>query len=451
MTRRLPLPQPRSRPPLGSKARACLAFSGLFAAALVSSVHGQEIPRPSYARQKAKVVEPSMGNFRVGEVILRVDASLQTEFVDNVDLSKVAKADVIVTPQIGISAIWAVTKMNTLRLRSSLGYIYYFNNPNLNRQQMTISPDSALSFDMFIGDVKINLHNQFSLTQEAVSQGTLSGVAQLERFTNTMGLSILWDTNDIVWTLGYDHYTFITLGGANSSSGTVAASLSNYDHSTDQISGSVAVKMNSALIGGIETTAFYSEYPDRSESNYSGLSGGAYFELQVTKYTHMFLNGGMKGYFSGEAAPGSVAVDSTTAAQPSSGDPTGYYASMSFVHRLNRFYSDRLDLGHTDEIDAIGGHTLTNYVRYNANWRVNSRFILGLGLFFEDVTIAAGSALGGTVASDYRRYGASLSTGLQVSDHFNLGLSYDFLNKIAERPSESYTRNRFTISLGYRF
>jgi hypothetical protein len=431
--------------------RASLAAATAFIAMLSQHAHGQEIPRPSYARQKQLTALPTVSNFKVGEVLLRVDAHETTQFVDNVDLSSTKKADVLVNPEIGINATWAVTKLNTLRFRAAVGYAYYLNSPLLNRQTMTISPDSALSFDVYAGDVKINFHNQFSLQQDALSQGSLSGVATVERFTNTAGLSVLWDTNDVVWNLGYDHYNFITLGGANSSSGTVASTLSTLDHSTDQVSASVAVKLSSVLIGGVEGTVAYSNYPEQPDSNYTAISAGPYFEMQLTKYTHMFLAGGYKGYYSGANAVGSVSVSSTTAAQPSQGDPSGYYANVSFVHRMNRYYSDRLDFSHTDDVDALGGHTQTDSIKYGGNWRVNQRLSLAVAVYFDTVHILAGSALGGTVASDYSRFGGSLGTGFQLTEHLDVGLSYQYVKKMAQRASESYSQNSVTISLGYRF
>ena len=432
-------------------------FKGWFAmpmalAALLSEqAEGQEVPRPSYARQKEKTSLPTLSNFRIGEVLLRVDAHLTMEFVDNVDLSAIPKADFIVTPEVGISATWAVTKLNTLRFRTALGYSYYFSNPRLNRQTTTISPDSALSFDLYAGDFKINFHNQFSLQQEAVSQGTLSGVAQLERFTNTLGFSILWDTNDVVWNLGYDHYNFFTLSEANASGGSTTSAISNVDHSTDQVSASTAVKINSALIGGFEGVAGYSDYPKQPASNYTNLSAGPFFEMQLTRYTHAFLSGGYKGFFAGANAPGSVSVSTTSAAQIAQGDPSGYYANFSLVHRLNRYYSDRLEIGHTDEVEALSGHVQSNSVRYVASWRVNPQVTLSGGLSFEDVRVIAGSALGGTVASDYTRFGGSLNTGYQISRHLGVSLAYQFYKKDAVRVSENYVQNRVIISLGYQF
>ncbi len=445
------LPGSRVREAVVSGWRCWLMVPMAFGAMLAQQAGAQEIPRPSYARQKQRTVLPTVSNFRIGEVLMRVDAHLSTQFTDNVDLSQTPKSDLLMNPEIGVNATWAVTKLNTLRFRAAVGYAYYLNSPLLNRQTMTISPDSALSFDIYAGDVKINLHNQFSLQQDAISQGSLSGVATVERFTNTAGFSVLWDTNDVVWNVGYDHYNFITLGGANSSSGSVASTLSTLDHSTDQVSVSVAVKLSTVLIGGIEGTAGYSDYPEQTDSNYSAISFGPFFEMQLTKYTHVFMSGGYKGYYSGANAVGSVAVSSATAAQPSQGDPTGYYANVGFVHRLNRYYSDRLDFSHSDDVDALGGHSATDTIRYSGSWRVNRRLALGIGLFIEDVRILAGSALGGTVASDYSRVGASLSTGYQLTEHLDLALSYQYFRKTAERESESYSQNSVTISLGYRF
>ena len=457
MTRRFPLSQPIKKIP-GARAvqgsavvRGCAAVPFALLALLSGHADGQEVPRPSYARQKEKTALPTISNFKIGEVLLRVDAHLTTEFVDNVDASSTPKADLIVTPEVGISATWAVTKLNTLRFRGGLGYSYYFNSPRLNRQTTTINPDSALSFDVYAGDVKINFHDQFSLQQEAISQGTLSGVAQLERFTNTIGTAVLWDTNDVVWNLGYDHFNFLTLGGANSSSGATATAISNLDHSTDQISASASVKMSSVLIGGVEGTEAYSDYPKSPDSNFTSISAGPFFEFQLTRYTHVFLSGGYKGYFAGANAPGSVSVSSTSAAQVAAGDPGGVYANFSLVHRLNRYYSDRLELSRTDEVEALSGHVQSNSARYSGNWRVNQTVSLGTGLFFDDVHVVSGSALGGSVASDFIRYGATLNTGYRISQHVGVSLAYQFLKKEAVRSSESYVQNRITISLGYQF
>ncbi len=430
-----------------------LAVAALLVACFPVKANAQEVPRPSSARIVEKNTPPSASGatFKVGEVLLRVEARMAVEFVDNVDLTRQKKADLIISPEVSVNALWAVTKLNTLQFRAGLGYSYYINSPTLNRQQTTIAPDSALNFNVYAGDVKINFHERFSLQQESTSQGTLSGIAQVERFTNTLGVSVLWDTNDVIWNAGYDHYTFLTLGGANSSSGSSAATLSRLDHSTDQFSASIATKVTSSVIAGLEGTVAYSDYPKQPESNFTSITVGPYVEMQLTKYTHLFLSGGFKGYYSGANAPGSVSLSSTTAAQPATGDPTGLYGNLSFVHRLNRLYSDHLDIAHSDDVEGLSGHTQANTVRYGGVWTVNPRMSLSTTLFFEDVRIISGSALGGGVASNFRRFGGTLSTGWQVSPRVGASLSYQYLKKQAVRATENYSQNRVTFALGYRF
>jgi hypothetical protein len=458
MTRRIPVPTPKQGRTSCRRAQVCgfvyrvwFAAPVIFAALLSQHAHGQEIPRPSYARQVQQTALPTLANLKVGEVLLRVDMHETTDFVDNVDLSQHGKSDMIVTPEIGLNVTWAVTKLNTLQFRAAIGYAYYMNNPTLNRQSMTIAPDTALNFNVYAGDVKINFHDQMSMQQESLSQGALSGIATLNRFTNTAGMSILWDTNDVVWNLAYDHYNFITIGGANSSSGTTASTVSKLDHSTDQVSASAAVKINSVLIGGIEAVGSYSDYPADTASNFSSISAGPYFEWQMTRYTHVYLSGGYKGYYSGANAAGSVSVSSTTAAQPSEGNPTGYYASLAFVHRLNRYYSDRLDFAHTDDVDALNGHNQSESVKYSGTWRINTKLNLAAGMYYENVRILAGSSLGGTPSSDYWRVGGSLGTSYQISQHVDASISYQCVIKTAKVATQDYTQNKITISLGYRF
>lgn len=442
----------RSRPLNGRfrvlQSSVAVALSGVIFA---DGASAQEIPRPSYARQVQKTSLPTFANFKVGEVLLRVDARLGMDYVDNVDLTREKKSDFILTPEIGVNATWAVTKLNTLQFRAGLGYAYYFNNPRLNRQTTTITPDSAISFNVYAGDVKINFHDQFSLQQEAVSQGTLSGIAQIERFTNVIGTSVLWDTNDIIWNFGFDHYNFVTLGGAESSSGSIASDISRLDHSTDQFAASMAVKITSALIGGLEGTFSFSSYPKQPASDFTAVAVGPYFEFQLTSYTHVFLSGGYKGYMAGENAPGSVSVGGTAFAQPTQGDPDGFYANVSLIHRLNRYYSDRLDVAHADEVEGLTGHTQVDSIRYSGIWRVNSKVSLSIGAFYERAHIVAGSALGGFPPSDFERIGFNLGTGYQISPKVAFSLAYQYVKKTAEQDIESYEQNRITFSLGYRF
>jgi len=195
-----------------------------------SAARAQEIPRPSLTRRKPPQAPPPDSNIKVGQVHFTVDAGLVTEYVDNINLTSDPVGDVIITPEIGIAAAWQATTLNTFRFRTALGWNKYLDHPQLDRQNLTISPDSALSFKLYAGDFRIDVYDRFSLKNETNDQASLAGISSLPRFENTAGVSITWDLNDMTWSLGYARYDLVTLGSAVSGDGTETTDLSQLDH-----------------------------------------------------------------------------------------------------------------------------------------------------------------------------------------------------------------------------
>src|SRR4029077_12363099 len=72
-------------------------------------------------------------------------------------------------------------------------------------------PGARIAFRIFRGDFRINIHDRFSVQQDPISEAQLSNVADYGRFENLAGISVLWDLNQAVVPLGYDHYNFIAL------------------------------------------------------------------------------------------------------------------------------------------------------------------------------------------------------------------------------------------------
>ena len=158
---------------------------------------------------------------------LRFSATLGFEYNDNVNLSEDATAvfpspfgpilvtteqqsDFIIRPQVNINALWPITQLNTFKLDMGIGYAFYMDHSDYNTNGLLVTPGSQLAFDIFVGDFRINIHDRFSLEQDPVAEATLSNVADYGRFQNTAGVSVLWDLNAAVVTLGYDHYNFIS-------------------------------------------------------------------------------------------------------------------------------------------------------------------------------------------------------------------------------------------------
>ena len=143
----------------------------------------------------------------------RVSATAGLEYNDNINLAEVNTLDdFIFRPQVNFNALWPITQLNTLRFDIGLGYAFHLEHSDYNTNGVLLAPGSQLSFDVFVGDFRINFHDRFSLQQDPISEvvdPAFGDVADYGRFENTAGVSVLWDLNKAVATFGYDHYTFI--------------------------------------------------------------------------------------------------------------------------------------------------------------------------------------------------------------------------------------------------
>src|SRR5256714_12818939 len=183
---------------------------------LAPAIRAQEAVRPSLAGEAAaearrQSFEHIPYNLLLGPVRFLFSTTLGVEYNDNINLAETGKQeDVIIRPQFNVDAIWPVTQLNTLKLDLGLGYSFYLDHSNANTNGVLISPGSQLAFDIFIQDFRINLHDRFSLQQDPVAELQLSNVVDYGRFENTAGVSVLWDLNKAVATLGYDHYLYVS-------------------------------------------------------------------------------------------------------------------------------------------------------------------------------------------------------------------------------------------------
>jgi hypothetical protein len=442
----------------------CLLFALVMMMLLPPSFAlAQEIPRPCLTRRRSPQSVPPESNIKIGKVHFTVDAGLNTEYVDNIHLTSVDPVgDVIITPEIGIAAAWQATELNTFRFRTALGWTKYLDHPQLDRQNLTISPDSALSFRLYAGDFRIDVYDQFSLKNETSDEPSLAGVSSLPRFENTAGISVTWDLNDLTWSLGYARYDLTTLGDAVSGDGAQATDLSRLNHTTHQVSASVSLKFTSTLLAGLEATGANVVYPDDDSRNFTSFSFGPFVQLQLTRYTCVAVEAGVKGYSTedGESVTlsrlvleddGSVGIEDFQVPGRAGGTEAGFYANISLTHRLNRHYSDRLDFGHEDQADAFSGRTETDYVRYSSNWALGERVSLSLNLFWERIRETSGSIVGTTAATDYRRLGGGITATYQMTDRANIGIAYQFIKQESDLLAASYEQNRFLLRLGYRF
>src|SRR3984893_18440745 len=266
-----------------------LPFVPLFG--IVSIGHGQDAVRPSLAGQAASEARQQdisriPYNLMLGPVRFRVSATVGVEYNDNVNYADVGpQTDLIFSPNINIDAIWPITQLNTLRLDFGLGYALYVDHANYDTRGILIAPNSQVAFDIFVGDFRINIHDRMLAQQDPIAEPALSNVANYGRFENTPGISVLWDLNKILLTLGYDHYTFV-------------ATTSAFDYlnrNAEELSGTAAYLITSTIKVGLEANGVFNYYSQQVLNDSTDYSVGGFAETEITNNIKLRVAGGYQG------------------------------------------------------------------------------------------------------------------------------------------------------------
>jgi opacity protein-like surface antigen len=426
-------------------------------------VRGQDAVRPSLAGEAAaearrQSIDKIPYNLQLGPLKLRFSATLGFEYNDNINLSEDATAlvpsptgpvlisthqqsDLIIRPQVTIHALWPITQLNTFKLDLGVGYAFYLDHPSNNTNGVLVNPGSQLAFDIFVSDFRINLHDRFSLEQDPVAEVTLSNVADYGRFQNTAGISVLWDLNAAVVTLGYDHYNFIS-----------TTSVFDYlDRNAEMVNGSIAFTPNPTMSVGLEA-AFVDTYYNQNVLNDSiTYSAGAFLETQITNYLKLRVAGGYQH----------INFDNTgTVNDPH--DLSDYYANALLSHRVNSVLTHYISAGHETQLGINSNYIKLNYVRHTANWNILYHTLLSTELFYEDADDSGGSGplfipapgvflFNPFVAEHIHRYGGAITLGYQLTQHVTLGLRYQYTQKDSDQPLRDYSQNRVSLDGTYSF
>jgi len=395
------------------------------------AVPAQDAVRPSLAGEAAaearrQSIEQIPYNLLVGPVRFRFSVTTGIEYNDNINLSETDKQDdIIIRPQFNINAIWPVTQLNTLRLDLGLGYSFYINHSEDDTNGVIISPGSQLSFDIFVQDFRINIHDRFSLEQDPVSELQLSNVADYGRFENTAGVSVLWDLNKAVLTFGYDHYTYIS----------TTDTFSYLDRNAEILTFSAYFALSSTTGAGLEMAAVYDYYNEAVLNNSVSYSVGPFVETQLSNYLKLRASVGYQF----------IDFDDNGLIRDTS-DGNDFYANLLLSHRINAYISQTLAAGHETQLGVNSNFVALNYVRHTATWNIINHVLLATELFYED-----GDDSGGVFSEHIQRYGGAATVGYQLTPHITLGLRYQYTQKQSDQPLRDYRQNRISFDGTYSF
>jgi hypothetical protein len=304
-------------------------------------------------------------NLKMGKVLVDAAVSVQAEFNHNVGLSETNEdSDIAIRPQLDLQATWQMTQLNRLNFGITLGYTKYLENDQLDTKSILLSPNSEISFDIFLGKVRLNIHDRFAILQNPVDDISLSQAARFERFLNSVGITLSWPvTAKVNLVAGYDHFTFRS----------ITDDYEYLDRSEEQFSASIAYAPSDILDIGIDATAVSFDYDDNFNNDGFGYSVGPFIETRLSAFTKLRVAGGYQNLdFDSDRLNGDRSNFS------------GWYATVTVSNRLSDSFTHALHIGREARLGLSVNFLEYNYARYTASWRVNSRLSAAFDVYYED-------------------------------------------------------------------
>jgi len=391
----------------------------------------QDSVRPSLAGEAASEARQQdvariPYNLMVGPARFRLSASVAVEYNDNINLADVGvEDDVIIRPNVTLNAIWPVTRLNTLRLDIGFGYAFYLDHSNANTNGVLLTPNSQISFDIFVSDFRINVHDRFSLQQDPIQEGALSNVVDYGRFENTAGVSALWDLNKLLLTLGYDHYNYVS-------------TVHDFDYlnrNADIVSGTIAFVVNPTTSVGAEGNAVFTYYDQHVLNDSTDYSVGGFVEAQITNNLKLRVAAGYQA----------INFDHNGLVSDLH-DLSDYYANLLVTHRMNAVISQSLSAGHESQLGVNSNYITLNYVRHTVTWNIIRNTLVSTEFFFEDADES-----GGFINEHFTRLGGAISLGYQLTPHVTVGVRYQYTTKDSDVALRDYNQNRVSVDGTYSF
>jgi hypothetical protein len=385
--------------------------------------------------------------FKTGDFRLLAVPSLEMDWNDNVNISKTnAQSDVILQPLLQLTGSYPLTQHNLLSLSLGVGYRDYLEHST--NSGMILTSGSQLSFDMYIKDFWINLHDRFSMTDDSSTEPGAAGTSRYGTFMNTAGQTTTWDLEDVVLTLGYDHQNSLSTSGQ----------FSYLNHSAELPLARAGFKFNPQLTAGVEGSASFTTYDQAvlndnqsySAGLYANWKPGAYLQVQPRAgyATYQFQHTSQSAQIFNVTPSGNLIV--TPAGETiQTSDLNTWYADLTVSHQISQAASYALGAGHEVRPGIQADATEDWYFRPNITWTIIKDVSLNTSLSYEHGNQGAGN-VSGNLTETYDWWGGGLTLGYQLMKKLQVGLNYRFTIRSSNTPDRDYAQNIVGITLTYR-
>lgn len=387
---------------------------------------GESLGNSATLEQQGQQLEDLPYTVKFGDFKLLAAPSLGLQWNDNINLSHDhALSDYIVSPALQLDASYPFTHRNLLQFNVEVGYDKYIQHDEYSGVRLLSG--SQISLDLYIKDFWINVHDQFSYTQDSAGHPDIAGSGLYGGLNNTAGVSGTWDLEDVILNLGFDHNNFV-------------AASSQFDYTTsssETVSTKAGIRFNPHLTTGLEGSVSFTDYEQPVLNNNTGYNAGLYADWRPGPNLEVKLRGGYTFYDFSQTSLVTPAVNENA-----------WYVGVDATHHLTDAFSYSLSAGHELRLGIESDTVEDWYVRPHVDWAFIKDWTLRGSFFYENGKL--GSSVPGVPAEHYEWNAFDFGLMHNLTGKLSLALDYRLTIRSSDFASREYTQNLVGLWLTYK-
>lgn len=397
--------------------------------------YGQEALRMSLAgditQEQQHQAAAAIGyyNLMTGPATWRFSSGLVSEYDDNINLSQNnPQGDFIFRPDLQTGMNWPISQDNVLDLTLDAGYSVYAQHSRLDNLYVNAGD---LSFDISIGNLTINLHDQLSITEDTfqnpttTTNSTVNG--NIVPLQNSAGATATWDLAKCVLQCDYDHVNYSAL----------SSSLSYPSGTSDNLLLSAGARLRAKIVMGIEgggSLINYSQSGSITTPNATQWNAGAFCNAPISDYLSARLDMGYTLY-------SNVSTSSALAQN----DTSGLYFQFSVTHQVNQFINYTLQAGRSLDLAFYGLPYQYYYVQAQVNWNFFKNYELSTPFWWRQGNQIYQQSV------DFDQYSGGVSLTRTITKKITGNISDQIVKEYSNQAGLNYLANIVSLSFSYQF
>jgi hypothetical protein len=383
-----------------------------------------------------------------GDLRVLLAPSLEMDWNDNIAISKTnVLQDYILKPLLQIKVDYPLTQVNLLRLDVGVGYDEYLEHRDYSN--LRVDSASQVSFDTYIKDVLINLHDRVSFAQDAGAQSVDAGVGNYGSGKNVVGLTTTWKPNNLNIILGYDHQTALSTG----------TEIQSQNGSSELVDGRVGWMFGPTTTAGVELTYSSTAYDEALLNNNTSYTIGAYALWHPGSYFNVTSRAGYAIFQFQQTSESSELIDLTPTGNPivmltgqpiATSDFNTWYADVTLTHDITQAINYSLSAGHKIQGGIQSDEVSETYLRLSSSWKVIKDLDLQGSFSYVHGQQGVGN-LSGNLTETYDWYTGSLEISRQLSTRLRAGLHSRITFRSSSTEYLGYTQALVGLKMTYAF